>query len=68
MRRTMSVPVELAGVVQLPHRVARIGERPRLVKMIGDAGIATDAERWLTGSRPRRSRRSIDSARRPQPT
>ena len=51
MRRTMFVlPVELAGVIQAActESIAS-GERPRLVKMIRDAGIASDAERWLEG-------------------
>ena len=49
MRRTMFVlPVELAGVIQSACTEALAsGERPRLVKMIRGAGIATDAERWL---------------------
>jgi len=51
MRRTMFVlPVELAGVVQSACTESLAsGQRPRLVKMIRDAGIATDTERWLDG-------------------
>jgi len=49
MRRTMFVvPVELAGVIQAActDSIAK-GERARLHRMIQEAGIATDAERWL---------------------
>jgi hypothetical protein len=49
MRRTMFVvPVELAGVIQAActESIAK-GERARLHRMIQEAGIATDAQRWL---------------------
>lgn len=51
MRRTMFVvPVDLAGVIHAAcTELIASGQRPRLVKMIRDAGIATDAERWLEG-------------------
>jgi hypothetical protein len=51
MRRTMFVlPVELAGVIQAACTESiALGQRPRLVKMIRDAGIAADAEGWLDG-------------------
>ena len=49
MRRTMFVvPVDLAGIIQsaCADSIAK-GERPRLARMIREAGIARDAERWL---------------------
>ncbi len=51
MRRTMFVvPIEVAGIVQAActETIAK-GERKRLVRMIQDAGIAENGERWLAG-------------------
>jgi DNA glycosylase AlkZ-like len=51
MRRTMFVlPIEVAGVVQAAcTETIATGERKRLVRMIEDAGIAANGERWLAG-------------------
>ncbi len=49
MRRTMFVvPIELAGVIQAAcsESIAK-GERARLYRMIADAGITKDPDRWL---------------------
>jgi hypothetical protein len=49
MRRTMFVvPVELAGVVQAAVTTALAeAERKRLLRMLGEAGIAKNPARWL---------------------
>jgi hypothetical protein len=51
MRRTMFVVSrEMAGIIQAACTDAIAGgERARLVRMIREAGIAEDAERWLAG-------------------
>jgi Winged helix DNA-binding domain len=51
MRRTMFVvPVELAPIVQAAcTRSYAARERRRLVRMVEDAGIATDGEAWVDG-------------------
>ncbi|HEX5589068.1 MAG TPA: winged helix DNA-binding domain-containing protein [Candidatus Limnocylindrales bacterium] len=51
MRRTMFVvPVELAAIIQAActASLAR-GERGRLLRMLEEAGISDDPERWLAG-------------------